>query len=759
MICYSHPEKELMYHLKNVKEIGLSVFEEKTLKSLNEFKYILETVLHYHDVGKATKFFQDYLSASIENRDCEHSKKLTSHALLSACVGAYKTYNSISSENNPSYWAILSFIAIRKHHGNLEELNNMLVISKNDWQNLEKQWQNLQCGVFKKEDVDFFDLKNIIEEFLWEKDTLTSFIESFFLLNFIFSVLIYADKTEVIIGKKNFTQIPENFYDIVDTYKIEKLIQNRNSEINEIREQAYNVCENEVAKYKNEKIFSINLPTGSGKTLTVFNTAFKLLKKEPYLKRIIYALPFTSIIDQTEKVFREILEVRGINPDKYLTVHHHLSEAKIEMDEGYIEGEKAQFLIENWDNPIILTTFWQLFYSIVTGKNSQLRKFHNIANSVIILDEVQSIPYKYWYLIKNVLQELSTFLNCKIIFLTATMPLIFENDEIISLVPSDIRETFFSKFSRYKIINELKDITINELLNIAINDIDENPEKSFLFVFNTISNSIKFYKLLKENLEDKTLIYLSSNILPVERKKRIEEIKKRSDGKIIVSTQVIEAGVDIDIDIVYRDFAPLDSIIQTAGRCNRNNRKEQGLVKLFKLTNDKGKHDFSYIYKGLPINATNKIFEKKTEINENNIFHIINEYYDEIKRNKSNNESNILLNALENLDYDTITSNFKLLDEPPSFSVFIEIDDKSKKLLKEFYNILKIEDVFDRKEAFLKIKSDFYQYILSVNLNNKTKSYFQDLQDIGGIKIVSSDLKESIYNDETGLVRELSIFI
>ncbi len=758
MICYSHPNKKLKDHLENVKDIGMYALSEKILSIPKELKNTLEIILSYHDFAKSTLFFQDYLNSSINNEICKHSSKLTSHSLLSACLSAYKIYNSLQ-ENN---WSILGFLAVKKHHGDLENLDKMIVVNKNDWRNLTIQWQNIECE-FKEEakNINFDKIKEIVDDFLWEKDELIGSIDTFLILNFIFSILIYSDKTEVVLGKPTFIKLPNNIENFITNYKSKTFSNKITNNLNKIREKAYQVAYENLQKIGAKPILSLNLPTGIGKTLNVLNIASNIYKHHKEIKRIIYALPFTSIIDQTEKIVKNIFEKNNENPDDFLIVHHHLAEAKIKNDENYIEGDKAEFLIENWDKPFILTTFWQLFNSIITNKNSQLRKFHNISNSVIILDEVQSIPYKYWQLIEIVLKKLTELFNCKVILMTATMPLIFDENELFPLIPPELRDEFFTKFSRYKIsiLNSLKDLTLEELIEIAINDIRQNRDKSFLFVFNTIKTSIKFYELLKENLPEKEFIYLSSNILPIERKKRIEKIVNNPQGKIIISTQVVEAGVDIDMDIVYRDFAPLDSIIQTAGRANRNNKKDISTVNIFKLKNENGKYDYSYIYKGLPLNATNEIFQNVKVIEEKDILKLIKQYFQIIKENKSNNESAFIINAMEKLKFTDVSEKFKLIDEIPSFSMFIEINEEAGKLLNRFCEIMQIQDIFERKKEFLKIKSNFYQYVLSVKLSDSTKSYFQDLEEIGGIKIVRADLVKSIYDEYTGLIKEVSMFI
>lgn len=769
MICLSHPHKRLIDHLVNVKQIGLSVFDSKKqlLRGYGvDLRNTLELILFYHDYGKSTKFFQEYLNASIDNKKYKGSSRLPQHSLISACVTSYKIKEKLGDSKNLLLFSILGFLTVRKHHGNFEKLNEMLVISKIRWREIEEQWTNISDEFVNDiAHIKFEELKSFIKSLLWEQEVLTGKIEKYLLLNFMFSILTYSDKNDVVVGKVERKSFPDSIHEFVNNYKKEKFKNSKPSDLNNVRNEIYDKSLNALGeKYKNGRIFSLNVPTGSGKTLTALNLAFNLLKMDDDLQRVIYALPFTSIVDQTEKIIQEIFKENGENAEDYLLVHHHLAEVKIKQNESYIEGDKAEFLIENWDKPLILTTFWQLFNSIITNKNAQLRKFHNIANSVIILDEVQTIPYKYWNLVNEVFKKLTEVLNCRIIFLTATMPLIFREDEgeILPLISEEKREKYFKKFSRYQIEilkedNKIKSLTIDDLFEIAKEDIKENPCKDFLFVFNTIKSSIEFYQKIKNEFNDKETIYLSTNILPFERKKRIEKIKKRKEPEIVVSTQLIEAGVDIDLDIVYRDFSPLDSLIQTAGRCNRNNKKGVGKVIFFKLKNNKERFDSNYIYTGLTLIETENSFKQKQRYNEAELLGIINNYYTGIKDKSSQNESREILESIRNLDYERV-SEFKLIEEIPSFSMFLEYNDEAIEVLNQFREIIKIEDRFERKSEFLKIKQKFYQYVLDVKISRDTNSCFTSFEEIGDLKIVTNDLVDSVY-DETGLKREWSIFL
>jgi CRISPR-associated endonuclease/helicase Cas3 len=765
MECFSHPDKKLIDHLKNVKNIGIKVFEKKNIDfgiDKNLLKKTLEFILYYHDIGKATNYFQEYLQNSIGGREYEHSQDLINHSLISACITTYM----IKKETDNDFLSVLGFSVIRKHHGNLDNLKNMIVLNGNKINILNQQFNSINCSDFPElSEVNFEDLKDFIKELLWigfKED-----INYYLLQNFLFSILIYSDKTDVVLGEVKEIKLPEDIDKYIDNYKEKEFKNSSDSVLNKIRNEIYNESLETLNKvYENGRIFSLNVPTGSGKTLTALNLAFNMIKIDNSLERVIYALPFTSIVDQTETVIVDVFKTNNKKAEDYLIVHHHLADVKYNLDENnVIEGDKAQFLIENWDKPLILTTFWQLFHTLISNKNSQLRKFHNIANSIIILDEVQTIPYKYWELVKKLFTKLIEVLNCRILFLTATMPLIFQEEkkEIIPLIDSKKRDKYFSQFSRYQ-INVLKDennirtLDLDELFEVAKKDIATNQDKSFLFVFNTIKSSIKFYERIKEEFKDKELIYLSTNILPIERKKRIDKIKDNPNNKIIVSTQLIEAGVDIDLDIVYRDFTPLDSVIQTAGRCNRNNKKESGKIILFKLKNENKRFDYNYIYTSLTTLKTEELFNNVIFKDEKDLLNIINNYYENIKNFSSQNDSKELLISIKQLNYSELDK-FKLIENVPSFLIFFEYDDNARKVLSKFREIINIDNRFDRKSEFLKIRSEFYKYVLSVRLNQQTEMHYNSLEGIGNFKIVSDESIDNIYNKEIGFIREYDPFI
>jgi CRISPR-associated endonuclease/helicase Cas3 len=388
-----------------------------------------------------------------------------------------------------------------------------------------------------------------------------------------------------------------------------------------------------------------------------------------------------------------------------------------------------------------------------------LKKFHNIVNSIIILDEVQNIPLKYWSLVHDVLITLTHYFNCRVILMTATKPLIFneEKDNFKELV-SDYKQFFQSEeLNRIK-LNYLKSQTIDEFYN----NLPDFELDSYLFVFNTINSSLEFFKKIKD-VSDYKKFYLSTNIIPKERKIRIENIKtlidknRKTDKKqkfIVISTQMIEAGVDIDCECAYRDLGPLDSIIQVAGRCNRNNNlKSKGLINVIRLQKNE-KYDYCRIYDPILNDISEKILKNRNSIKESEFLDLIEEYFDEAKKRMYSDTNLIksieILNFNDTKDNNPISS-FKLIENDDYYKkdVFIEYDEKAIEVRQKFINLKQIKDTFKRKTEFLKFKKDFYDYVISIPEKYVPEKEYGNT----GIVHIPNDAIDSCYDEQTGWKR------
>jgi CRISPR-associated endonuclease/helicase Cas3 len=546
----------------------------------------------------------------------------------------------------------------------------------------------------------------------------------YFLTLFLYSVLIDSDKAEAmeipIIERENILS------NIVDTYKEDKFGEPE-TKINQIREEIYKEVNKQVERLSlDNKIFSLNVPTGTGKTLTSLSFALKLRdrveKEKGFTPRIIYSLPFLSIIDQNFSVFDDVLSKHyGANiPSNILLKHHHLSEIFYETVDDEFSTDKSQFLIEGWNSEIVVTSFIQLFHSLISNKNRSIRKFHNIVNSIVLLDEIQAIPHKYWYLLNRALTFLSKHFNIYFVIITATEPLIFDEatGEVRPLVEN--KQKYFEKFDRITLtLATNSGTTLEDFKKILLNDMSKRKDRDFLIVMNTIDSSKEIFRFLQNNLKDDSseFFYLSTNIVPVERLERINRIKSTNrKRKIIVSTQLIEAGVDIDVDVIYRDFSPLDSINQVAGRCNRNYKEEtKGEVNVYILKDDRTNRFFyNYIYDGFLIHKTKEVFNGRNKIEERSFLELNNEYFEKVRHTSSSDESNKILENLYKLAFKE-TGDFKLIKEDyEKVDIFVELNNEAKRIWDTFSAIMKEDDIKKRREKFLEIKKEFYSYVISI---------------------------------------------
>jgi len=804
----SHPDKLLKEHLENVGRLSKEILESKTIDCKKIFAEIAYIIGITHDFGKATTYFQNWLE---NGRKTQYAQ----HGFLSSLVGYLTVKNFLSNiQKLDEFWYLpgIAWIVISKHHGNLRDILNeeaAKLKDSNELKIVEEQlndifFNNLTeiLGIYRSLGLDISEILNDIKNLGHlarevyrnvKRICMDSFnnknLKYYFLVLFFYSVLLDADKLDAS-GRRNLPKreyIPSN---IVDEYKKKKFGEPK-TKVDIIREKAYNEV---IAKVNDvdlihERILSINLPTGCGKTLIGLSFSLKLRERIKasfgFTPKIIYSLPFLSIIDQNAEIIEEILKFKYKEyeeiPSNLLLTHHHLADIEYkEIKNGELSIEelnRSLLLTEGWHSEIVITTFVQLFHSLITNKNRAARKFHNITNSILILDEIQSIPHKYWLLINKVLIYLAYNLNCWIILMTATKPLIFKDEEIKELVTNP--KEYFNAFNRVIFNSDFKIRTLKEFKDEIWNKIlSEN--KSILIVVNTINSCKELYEFLKDkfaslyginkedvidedgiaNFPDLELINLSTHILPSYRLRRIDRIKNGSDSKskkrkVIVTTQLIEAGVDISVDIVYRDFAPLDCLIQTAGRCNRNNERNKGNVNIV-ILKDERQEFYKYIYDSTLIDATRSVIEAFSGAVKEKDFVLssVDKYYKIVLKRGSKDKSKNILESIIKLDFSK-TVEFDLIQEKlPTISLFVEVDDVAEEIRKKMEEIFRSKKSLERKLELLKIRKKLNDYTISVKYLEKIKTTILELNKISnldGFRYISKNELERYYKIDSGL--------
>ena len=354
------------------------------------------------------------------------------------------------------------------------------------------------------------------------------------------------------------------------------------STVNTIRDQVQQQCLN--MSCSDVGFYSLTVPTGGGKTLSSLVWAIRHALHNGQ-KRIIIAIPYTSIIVQTASVLRKIF-----GEDNVLE-HHSNVDPELIKDETL--REKMKLATENWDYPIIVTTNVQLFESMFSNKPSKCRKLHNIANSVIILDEVQTIPVDYLQPIVDSLKTYGKLFNVSVLFTTASQPVLsgliegcnpkasFSGiDKVTEIVPSELE--LHKKLRRVDLEFDNTGKSYDEVAGILCR------HKRVLCIVNTRKDAKELYERLPQ---EGITLHLSKMMCPDHIRETIEKIKDalkddRNEIIRVISTQLIEAGVDIDFPVVFRQEAGLDSILQAAGRCNREGKKGKCVTHVFSLSKE-----------------------------------------------------------------------------------------------------------------------------------------------------------------------------
>lgn len=528
----------------------------------------------WHDLGKYKKDFQDYI-CKVSGYQNEEANEGGSGKVDHTAAGAI-----YAVEKNPIWGQLLSYL-IAGHHTGLPDYFK----DKAEGSCLHDRLQNKEHLELAKQGSIPSELLNLNfcdhpeKDFCITTDNGRPDLKQLHLwLRMLYSCLVDADflDTEKFMSP-DINENRGNSLSLIelrkkyDEFMAEKTRNSARTPINEIRAQILRDCRN-AAKEK-PGFFSLTVPTGGGKTLASMGFALDHAIKYGF-SRIIVAIPFTSIIEQTADVLRSVF-----GEDAVLEHHSNLDPEK--------ETVKSRLATENWDAPIIVTTNVQLFQSLFAAKSSSCRKLHNIVGSVIILDEAQTLPPDYLKPILSVMEGLVDYFKTSIVLCTATQPAL--EGHIGSMQRGS--EGGFEGIEKNKVREIMTDASLSEKMsrtNVSyIGTIDEwsnLAEKliehdQVLCIVNTRKDCRELHSLMPEGT-----IHLSALMCGEHRSKVIADIKnklKNNEAVRVVSTQLVEAGVDIDFPVVYRATAGLDSIAQAAGRCNREGLRDKGEVYVF----------------------------------------------------------------------------------------------------------------------------------------------------------------------------------
>lgn len=563
-IFYAHTpsDQNPSWHRLYIHLLGVAKLASEWGRNSKE-QDLLRFIAILHDLGKYQIDFQDYLKASNEGQ----SHRSVPHAVW----GAYAAYSRFES--------VEAAFVIDGHHAGIPDKSTLAQQHFERFKNPETQEGDTKKMMslldaciretgLKVEPVNYAEQPQLMD----------------IRIRFLFSCLVDADWLHSESHfKPQLAEYRRVNHKAIDLQKLLEQLEGHyerlereaeSTKINQKRKEARLACLPRASRPPG--FFSLVLSTGLGKTLTSFHWALHHAKKNQ-LERIIIVLPYLNIIDQT------VTQLRQVFGDDLILEHHSGLEAQADDETHYNEKKLAS---ENWDFPIIVTTTVQFFESLFSNKPSKCRKVHNLARSVIIFDEVQTLPKESIAPTLRMLQDVQTFFSCSFLFCTATMPSFAKRrgfscgiDGIESLLANP--ESYFISARRvvFKFINDLEPISFDQLTG-RIRDC----KASVLVILNTKKDALRVFQACKDGWDE--VFYLSTSMFPRHRKiilKRIRRALKNKRRILAVTTQLVEAGVDLDFPIVFRALGPLDSIIQAAGRCNREGSPQIGTVYVFNL--------------------------------------------------------------------------------------------------------------------------------------------------------------------------------
>lgn len=621
----THSQKTLEYCNFLIEKLSLEKNLQNMLaklipaESIPSFLDLIRSIVCHHDLGKINPVFQkekmrnNLLDMTTEKLDSTHSfyGKILFDVLFNEEFENELKRLNVTDMNDSMFLFFLLSQTIDRHHTLLKDIDSLALKVQEDevkqqlkeLDQIAKQllidWPEFPSDglydvyKFKGEYCNYEFFKEDDQEHLEKREAL------FYLYKTVYSLLIlsdyyatldyvqnisYSDKISVITPELK-GKVQRNFYEfkynkrLTDKKYCNKLLNSDISEfteLNKLRSRILLESDSQLEKILKEqsekRIFYLNIPTGGGKTNVSLKLALTLLKSRNDIKRIFYVFPFINIIEQNRDVIKETLGL-----DKELSSVYSSSSWNMESEKN---DERLQFVLDNefLNYPFVVMSNVNFFNAFIkSGKNSNYRLV-NLANSIVIMDEIQSLNDKDWTLFNDLITYGSKYLGIYFIIMSATLPQLNDlSDSKISNIVSDLiveSGVYFNHFLfKNRVSIEYRD-DVNDLDGIVKLLDDANKEKALekvLLVVNTIQNSLDLYNKIKEKVSDGFSVYLlNSTILPHRRQDIIKKMKVKDEKIILVSTQSVEAGVDIDCDFGIRDLSIFDSIEQIAGRINRN---------------------------------------------------------------------------------------------------------------------------------------------------------------------------------------------
>lgn len=772
---YSHPHLFLGEHIEQVKRALQGLLQWHSSNTITPLiKELLEKVVYLHDLGKGTKAFQDYIADPPKYKGDPGEKSHTPLSLIFSLAYAM-------NEGWEELKTLLLAAVVKGHHSRLPTIpeNKIGGVGSSAWdidnfaggeraRVLKNQLSVINYDTLIKEaGIDVADLTKLEE---YSKDsTKLLLIAKKLLINkvipkflnmgideavdyrlktqLVFSMLLEADKAFLAVSNPDqylHREVRNWRANWVDQYIGTPI----NTFTNQLRQQARSDMDNSIEPNDHNKIYCLTAPTGIGKTLLAATWALKLREIIATLSgttpKIIIVLPYLSVIDQTAKIYEDLLKTGGVNADgAWLLTSHSLSDREYA---DWLEEEDKPFFIDTWRSEMIITTYDQFLMSLMDPRARYQMRFHNLCDALIIMDEVQSLPCKLWQPLDKIFKSLVNIANSRILMMSATLPPFIS--EAKPLLPAF--ETYFKMFGRYKLCFRLESKLclekfceeLEERISIWLKD-----KKRVLITLNTRKSA----RVVRDALDSPVLkesgypiYFISADVTPKDRLAVIYKIKK-GNPCIVVSTQCIEAGVDIDMDVVIRDFAPLDSLIQISGRCNREGKKERCTVEVVDLVDENEKSYAEMIYDPIHLQSTRRLVENVPVIFEEQVLDFANRYFHNLAIKKDT--GGIHLERFARWREDLPAHEILRGKEKEQYTFLVIAQDQS--LREDMAKANQEEDRWKRREAWRKLAGR----IAMVSVNIFARPQFNPRQ-IADEFLGHWLLREGYYSSNRGLLVE-----
>ena len=643
-------DKNELYYAKSKREDGTQELLYNHLKKVSEMagkfgaqidnKRAAELCGKLHDFGKYSESFKGVLEGK-----CTHIDHAFCGAAFLFCLLVEKMvssgYRAVIEAINGHHDGLIGYDYLETYlkHSLLEDKPVVCNGGKNAALAGQKQYKQASKAFFN--DFPEFLLKDMKIEKVQKREEINESIYSMLHTRMLFSCLVDADYT---VSSEKELQKPLNFetaqyLNRLYEYRKELKKDGKGAEkVNKIRDLLFERC-GEAGELK-EGLFTLTAPTGTGKTLALLHFALRHAVKYEK-KRIILVLPFLALTEQSYEVYSKII------PE--ILQDHSQSE---------LDDRQREFA-ERWESPFIITTSVKFFQTLFAQKPTDCRKLHNIANSIILFDEAQSLPSNLLSATLNAVNTLCARYHCTMIFSTATQPE-FKYIQGVSWMPTEIVPEYSIMYEKLKRtqVEWMVERQIS-LRNIAQ---EMQQEENVCVIVNLRRHAAELFKFLKsDNCDSEELFFLTTDLCPKHRSEIIRKVKERQSKGLpckVVSTQCIEAGVDLDFDVLYRALAPLEAIIQASGRCNRSGNQKVGRVIVFEPKVEGSLYPPDRWYQNAAIVVKEILSRESIDINDPKC---ISNYY-EILFSEYAKDKVALTEAIEERNYEKIAKEYKLIE-------------------------------------------------------------------------------------------------